>query len=108
MIRVRLFSSPKACDRTRDRTAAVEVSPARKQLTMAKIHYSFILRDARKRAPLDEVLFPNEVLDPHGEERGNATRLEPGGPRGCAVRIRPSGKMGYAGVNPKVASKRLT
>jgi hypothetical protein len=29
-----------------------------------------ILRDARfQRAPQDEVLFPGEILDPHGEER---------------------------------------
>ena len=34
-----------------------------------------ILRDARKRAPLDE------VSDPHGEERGSAARLEPRGQR---------------------------
>jgi hypothetical protein len=35
----------------------------------------FILRDATLRvAPQDE------VLDPHGEERGNAARLEPWGP----------------------------
>jgi hypothetical protein len=31
----------------------------------------FILRDAAYAAPQDE------VLDPHGEERGNAARLEP-------------------------------
>ncbi len=34
-------------------------------------------------APQDEAF-----LDPHGEERGNAARLEPRGPR-CAVTIRP-------------------
>jgi hypothetical protein len=37
----------------------------------------FILRDASLRdAPQDEVFFPDEVLAPHGEERGFA-RLEP-------------------------------
>jgi hypothetical protein len=40
------------------------------------------LRRAQGRAPQDE------VLDPHGEERGNAARLEPRG-NGCVVMIRP-------------------
>jgi hypothetical protein len=41
-----------------------------------------IFRDARlRRAPQDE------VLDPHGEERGNAARLEP---RGHGTRGHPS------------------
>ncbi len=44
---------------------------------------AFILRDAMLRmAPQDEVL-----SNPHGEERGNAARLEPRGP-GCAIKIR--------------------
>src|SRR5580692_5908745 len=44
----------------------------------------FILRDGASRLPQDE------VLDPHGEERGNAARLEPGGNRAGPVAMSAS------------------
>src|SRR5258705_3632060 len=48
----------------------------------------FILRDAMLRmAPQDE------VLNPHGEERGNAARLEP---RGRGIRIHDCGQAEWA------------
>ena len=37
-----------------------------------------ILRDARlQRAPQDEDFFRGKIAEPHGEEQGNALRLEP-------------------------------
>jgi hypothetical protein len=37
------------------------------------------------RAPQDEVGNRRRVLDPDGQEHGNAVRLEPRGPGSCVV-----------------------
>jgi hypothetical protein len=60
------------------------------KISYSKVEFGgFILRDAADAAPPAITAKPlrrDEVLDPHGEERGNAARLEPRG-RGYAFVI---------------------